>query len=455
MFAVAAAGVAAIEIYYAFHAEVREPSHLPIGLAILFLAALPGLLWARRGQATLPVFEVLLLTTANAYALPLLNGHRELIFYTPEDIATAGLCVILFQAVAIGVYEATRGRASTHPFWTEEVINRDVGRWLSYGIALNTVYVLLTTFSDLVPVELNSVLRAVSFGIGIVCTFISARRLGEGQMSRGERLFFILNLSLQCAGMLVSLYLVSAVSMLILGLVGYVSGSGRLPLVTSVFILGIFAILHNGKSEMRSKYWDGGYGKPTLSAVPVYFSEWFSDGLKNTVDQSGETMATKLIDRTSLFHLMCLVVSTTPSAQPFLLGETYRDIPAQFVPRILWAGKPLGHVSTSKLAVYYGLQTEEETATTTIGFGMLTEAYANFGWLGVVGLAAFLGFLIKRVQCWARHSPIFSYGGITLVILLAWSFQVEFTLSIWLASLYQACVAVLLIPFILRRLLGR
>jgi hypothetical protein len=455
MFIAVASTLTAIEGYYLFNAQVRDPLHLPLGLLMLFLAALPGLLWAKRGRATLPVFEVLMLTTANAYAFPLLNGHSELIFYTSEDITRAALAVILFQLTAIVVYQATRGRASTHLFWREEVISEGMGKWLMYGMVLNTVYSYLSTFTEIIPPALESILRAIFFGIGIVCTFITMRRLGEGRLSSGERVFLFTNLFLQCAIMMSTLFLVAAVSTLLLALVGYVSSSGRLPVFVSATILFSIAVLHNGKSEMRAKYWENEYESPGITELPAFFIEWFQDGLKVRPDQEGDAkMTSKLIERTSLFHIMCLVVSTTPSSQPYLEGETYWDIPAQFVPRIFWPGKPLGHVSTSKLAVYYGLQTDEETLTTTIGFGMLTEAFANFGWLGVAGIGAFLAVLIKKIQCWAEDSPLFSYGGLVLVILLAWSFQVEFTLSIWLASLYQAIVAVLIIPMVLRRFFG-
>lgn len=448
-------GLLAIEAYYAYTAEVRDPIHLQIALAMLFLAALPGLLWAKRGRASLPVFETLMLTTANAYALPLLNGHHELIFYRPEDITSAALAVLLFQIAAIASYEMTRGRPSLKPFWRDDVVSEDVSRWLTYGMALNTIYAALSTFTELVPGEIASVLRAIFFGIGIICTFISSRRLGEGRLSPGERVFFLLNLVAQCVVMVSTLYLVGAVSTLLLALVGYISGSGRIPFIVAGVILFSLAVLHNGKPEMRAKYWEAGIQtQPTLVQLPAFFAEWIHFGMERK-ESEDEKIAGKLIERTSLFHLMCLVVSTTPSTQPFLDGETYRDIPAQFVPRILWPEKPLGHVSTSRLSVYYGLQTEEETLTTTIGFGMVTEAFANFGWWGVAGIGAFLGILIKKIQSWGQDSPLFSYGGLIIVILLAWSFQVEFTLSIWLASLYQACVAVLLIPFGLRKVFGR
>jgi hypothetical protein len=85
---------------------------------------------------------------------------------------------------------------------------------------------------------------------------------------------------------------------------------------------------------------------------------------------------------------------------------------------------------------------------------MLSEAYANFGYIGLALLGALIGSMFKKIQGWASGGPLFSYGGLLLIILLAWSFQVEFTLSIWLASLYQASVAVLGIPFTIRQFFG-
>lgn len=455
MFVLGAAALVAAEFYFAFVAEVRAPIHLQLGMVMLFLSALPSLLWAKRGRASLPVFETLMLTTANTYAIPLLTGHQELMTYIPEDITTAAYAVITFQIAAIVVYELTRGRASTHSFWREEVISQDLGRLLTGGLILNTSYVVISTFTDWVPPNAESVLRAVFFGLGIICTFITSRRLGSGLLSHGERVFFIVNLLVQCIVMMATLFLVGAVSLLLLALVGYVSSSGKLPIIAAAAALLALAVLHNGKAAMRAKYWESERIRPSITQLPDFYSEWIHHGLDFSEDeQTGTKVTRKLIERTSLFQMVCLVVSTTPSQQPYLDGDTYKDIPAQFVPRPLWAGKPLGHVSNSKLSVYYGLQTEEGTQTTTIGFGMIAEAFANFGFVGVAGIGALLAFAFKKVQCWASESPLFSYGGLIVVILLAWSFQVEFTLSIWLASFYQACLAAIVLPFALRKIVG-
>src|SRR6185369_2321735 len=107
--------------------------------------------------------------------------------------------------------------------------------------------------------------------------------------------------------------------------------------------------LHNGKFAMRAKYWEneGGGGRSTqLTDVPAFYLEWFESGLQLAQTDTDLQLSRKLLERTSLFHMMCLVVSSVPDRQPFLDGETYKDIPAQFVPRYFWPGKPLGHVST-------------------------------------------------------------------------------------------------------------
>ena len=444
----------AAEAYFFYTANVRSPIHLQLGLLMILLAFLPALQWARRGKTTLPVFEVLMFTTANTYAFPLLNGHEDLLRYSEDTLTSTAIQVVLFQLTAIVVYALTPTRPGTGRFWRDEVIGPRMGQMLGHGITLSTIYVLLSTFTTVIPGGVGSILRAVFFGIGIICTFITSRRLGQGQLSSGERVLFFANLFVQCAAIGATLVLVGAISMILLALVGYVSASGRVPVILCGAILATLAILHSGKSAMRTIYWDPHQTIPPLSQVPSFYAEWFERGLSRDEENVQKKMTSKLIDRTSLLHILCLVVNSSPDPLPHLEGETYSHIPGQFIPRFFWAEKPPAHVSTSRLSVYYGLQTEEDTVKTTIGFGVLAESYANFGFFGVIGIATFLGVLFKKIVGFAEGGPLLSYGGILLVILLAWSFQVEFTLSLWLSSLYQACVAVLALPFALKKLVN-
>ncbi len=451
------AALIATEAWFLFTASVRTPLHLQLGLLMILLAFVPVWRWAKRGTTALPVFEVLLFTTANTYAFPLLNGHDDLLRYSVDDITQTAFQVLLFQITAIVIHALVPARPGRGPFWREEIVGPALGRWLEHGMTISTAYIVVSTYTDWIPSGIGSVLRAAFFGIGILSTFIASRRLGQGLLPPAEKVMFFANLAIQSVVIGATLVMIAAITTILLALVGYVSASGRVPVVLCAVIFGLLAILHSGKSAMRAQYWNAYEQRlPAVSALPAFYAEWFRHGLSPDDRETGDKnkMTARLIQRTSLLHILCLVVSNSPTPNPYLEGETYGHIPGQFIPRFFWPEKPPGHVSTNRLSVYYGLQTEEETARTTIGFGLLAEAYANFGFFGIVGIAAFLAAFFKKISGFAEGGPLLSYGGALMIILLAWSFQVEFTLSLWLSSLYQACLAVLGLCFLLRKLIN-
>ncbi|MCR6657363.1 MAG: hypothetical protein NVV63_16485 [Opitutus sp.] len=460
LFRFAVAAVIAACTYYGVTAKTADPLHLYEGLLMLVLAAIPAIRWARNGGQQLPIFEVFMLTTANTYALPLLNGHESLRMYPPELISSAGFTVLLFQVVCILTFYGVRGRPGRTPFYTDEVLGGDLTRFVGLGLTITTIYTFVSIYTDLIPQELASIFRAVFYGIGLVSIFVLSRQTGIGLLKPQERAWFIFNMVSQVTMMFSTLFLVGGVSWLVLALLGYVSGSRRIPFVTLGICVAVLAILHNGKSSMRAEYWraDGFRKQAEFVELPSFFTKWVEYGVTtvpgNDPDEE-QQLAAKLLDRTSLFHLLCLVQAQTPDWKPFLNGETYWGIPAQFVPRILWPDKPLAHAATSTMSVYYGLQRIEDTATTTIGFGMLIESYVNFGMFGVAGFAAFFGFFYKQVHARCADSPMLSFAGLFTVVLMAWSFQTEAPLGMWLSSMFQACVAVMAVPFLLRNLFGR
>lgn len=455
-------GVAAVVVlcfYLAFQWSGENIIHLYQGLAIFVLSTVPALQWAYRGEASFPLMGAFMLTTMNTYAIPLLTGHQSLQLYSDGVITTTANVVIAYQLVAIFTYAMVRGHPKTTKFWVEEVISEEFSRFLSYGMIATTLYTFVTTFyHDLIfgnlPRETEGIFRAAFFGLGIICTFITCRRWGQGILKRHEKSTFLLNLVLQFFILASSLYLIGGISMIVLALLGYISGSRRIPVLALLVIVPVVALLHHGKTPMREKYWgENRTGDITVGNIFSVYGEWIQFGLQKDEGEKRNS-TTRLLERTSLFHILCLVVNATPAQQDFLYGETYQHIPGQFIPRFFWPDKPVGHISTYRLSRYYGLQSEEDIKSTTIGFGMLSEAYANFGLAGAVVLGALFGWAFKRVSIATRYSPMLSYGGLILVILMAWSFQTELTLSIWLSSLFQACVAVLGIPILIRSFLS-
>jgi hypothetical protein len=445
--------------YFVYTWHSADVINLYQGLVILILACVPALQWAYRGESSFPLMEAYMLTTANSYAVPLLTGHESLLLYNDAVIFNSANVVIYYQVTLTLTYNLVRGRAQTSEFWVKEVISEEFSQFLSYGMIATTIYTFLATFFhdlifDHLPRESEGILRAVFFGLGIICTFITCRRWGMGVLRPSERVSFTFNLVVQFIIVCSSLFLISGISLIVLALLGYISGSRRVPVVLILALLPVIAVLHHGKTAMREKYWDNAtHYDVQLGHVTDFYLEWVGHGL--TADpENKRSQTSRLIERTSLLQILCLVVDRTPEKQDYLWGETYKHIPGQFIPRYFWPDKPVGHISTYRLSVYYGLQNEEDTKATTIAFGTISEAYANFGTTGVILLAVVMGTFYKKISVWTRHSPMLSYGGLLLVILMAWSFQTELTLSIWLSSLFQACVAVLGIPLLVRSFLN-
>ena len=146
--------------------------------------------------------------------------------------------------------------------------------------------------------------------------------------------------------------------------------------------------------------------------------------------------------RASLFHIVCTVAYLIPERDDFLHGETYVLIPPQIVPRLLWPEKPSPNDSVKIMSIRLGVLTPTEAETTSIAYGLVAEAYANFGFAAVAILGFALGYCFRRLALAAADCATLSAVGLLLILCFVWCLNVETTLAVWLSSLYQAAVAV-------------
>ncbi|MBL9216327.1 MAG: hypothetical protein JNG83_12690, partial [Opitutaceae bacterium] len=288
--------------YLAYSARVQDPFHLYLGLTIFTLAVVPCLLWARSGGSRFPVFEPIMLLCANAYAIPMLNSSEQLAGYPPEVVTRAGWAVILHQVAGLLVYTQTRGFPGRSRFWREALVTQRMEKFLVYGLVLSTAYVWVSAFTNWIPAELVSILRAIFYGAGILCTFVSAQRWGRGDLNQSEKFVLLVMLLLQMAAMAVSLILIGVLSLIGIALLGYLSGGKRVPWLTIAVAFATLAVLHNGKTEMREKYWEQKAPPPTLTRLPDFFGEWIVHGLQPPADD--KNVSRRLLERTSLMHIL-------------------------------------------------------------------------------------------------------------------------------------------------------
>ena len=433
---------------YWFNSPWQSPLLNLLAILICVMGVWPMLRWLQRNDQAYPLLEVILLTMVPFYAVPLLSEHEAVVIYSEPVLIQAAALVLVFQlACAVGGKWGD-GRPVEVPggvWWSDELIPDDNLRFTSYTLIITTVWMFISAFTHLVPPEVVGTLRAVFFGIGIISGFIQARMWGSGLLHRQQKTTFVVNIVLQILLANLGLLLVNGLITLLIVLVGYFSTARRLPLLVCLISLPAFAVLHSGKHKMREIYWGEHGHDVALTEVPAFYQEWIGYGLESGVKIAGKEDSaghSSLFDRASLFQIVCYTMDTIPSRTPFLSGETYSYVLPQIIPRFIWPTKPSPNDSVKVLSVKMGMLTAEQAETTSIGYGLIAEAYANFGYYGSMVLALFLGLSARKI---ARHTAAcstLSFGGLFRILCLAWCLNTETTLAVWLSSLYQACIAI-------------
>jgi hypothetical protein len=142
--------------------------------------------------------------------------------------------------------------------------------------------------------------------------------------------------------------------------------------------------------------------------------------------------------------MLLRVQQLTPEYIPYLGGETYALLPEYLVPRFLNPDKTFSQAGLALLNIRYGIQTREGVATTTIGWGIISEAFANFGYVGVVGTAVVFGLLTALFTRWSAGRPPLSLPTLLSVAALVTLTNLEADFGFLLSILWQALVGTLL-----------
>jgi len=100
------------------------------------------------------------------------------------------------------------------------------------------------------------------------------------------------------------------------------------------------------------------------------------------------------------------------------------------------------------LNIHIHRQTYHDTLKTTIAWGLLPEAYANFGFIGCAGIGAVLGAFYGFVTRLAIGTPAFSARTMFCVLVLSLALaSTEWTAGVYAATLFQSSVPILGIRF--------
>jgi hypothetical protein len=152
--------------------------------------------------------------------------------------------------------------------------------------------------------------------------------------------------------------------------------------------------------------------------------------------------------------MLLLVQRATPGLIPYLEGETYALLPSMLVPRFLAPEKTISQAGLNLLSIRYGVQQPEATGATTIAWGLVAEAYANYGATAVALVGTLFGALCGALTRISRAAPPLSLPMFVTIAGTMVLVNLDADLSYLLTTLMQAIGAVLIVaalPALLNR----
>jgi hypothetical protein len=389
-------------------------------IAYLFVAVpvlIPAFIWAANGAFGIPALPVVAALFYLYYAVPMLLGSTLQVYRT-DELLWAGLSVGLFLlAAAIGAWpfmvrarhKATAAEPLKHLQRMQAIKTRSLGniastdelyRLVFTGLTAGNLYylALLCGGASYVGTYLG-VIRAISVTLASVACYLLGYARGADAL-RGSRWIVGLCGFLCLAVLSISnLMLVGGAINICAALLGYVLASKRMPWVVLGVAFAAMSVLNAGKHAVRDAYWSPDsqvVQDASVMGVPGMMANWLVHGVSHSLSLESPSRVSKdvgILERTSLLHMVLAVQVATPSVIPYLNGETYALLPAMMVPRFIDPRKIESQAALNLLSVRYGREAEDTSYKTTIGWGVVSEAYANFGNFGVLAMGLLFGAL--------------------------------------------------------------
>jgi hypothetical protein len=447
------AGVVIYLGYFYFTVQFRSLEVLVLTGGLILAALLPSYLWCAGKAHGLPIVPVFALSMFPAYILPIQRGSKLLEQFNQETEVRALLCLIGFLLILTAVWHQMCNNPGVAPAQCRMMkVDGSTGIlvvFLVLGMLFQVAGVIFYQFSG----GLFSLVRGYAGNAAMLATFIFAYRLGMGTLSPPLKLLLFGVVGLLIVTEAASFILAGALVRLAVIGAGYTLGSQKIPWKSAIAVISLLAVLHAGKAEMRATYWKGGQGTQTFGLMdyPEIFAEWIGGGIK--VLATGKTKedfeVASAAERGSMIQVFLRILDWTPGRKPFLEGETYKGILALLVPRVLYKEKGIAHIGNWIMAYHYEFLTMEELGKTSVGFDLLSEAYANYAYLGVGLLAVFLAIFYGWVGKLSIGAPLLSLRFLFAVLVLSGTLSSNNTMGVFVTTLWQSAMALLTLGLLL------
>lgn len=429
-------------------AKQQDPSVLAVGVLLGIVSVYPFYFWLINWSRGIPAWPLFCAITGLTAAMPMFQDTQNLSDYTPMEISTGGMTMTGFILLGTIVWLSLGSRQQARPATILMVSRVHAERYLLGFLALGVAYQIsgFTGWLQL-PGNLMQVVRGLTGALSTAAIFTLAFQHGRGALRAPVVVCYLAMTTLTVCFILTSLLLAQAIVPVALAIFGYALGKGNFPWKAAAGCLVALALLQPGKYQMRERYWGGESGEfVTIGTIPTYFTEWIGYGIEAMGVNVGlqkplqeDKSAMTLFERSGTLHMLLLVQQKSPNVVPFMNGATYEPIPRLLLPRFIDDQKGISHAGNVMLTVNYGLQTLEQTASTSIHWGLVPEAYANFGYVGVAALAIVLGAFYAFVGNMTEGVPLTSLRFVLGILIMGAASRAD-TMGVFVTTQFQGIV---------------
>ena len=419
---------------------------------VVAVALLPALIWIRSGAAGIPVLPAFALLHVFYFALPVVNREDAVMESSSFEVARAAATVCVFLGAATLASSLFGGQRRRSQLPQRDVFSeKQMITFLLAGLALGVIYQIGLIGGRLSELGtwFGLVRSIVTTALVVACYFLGVAR-ARGFLRRARWAFACAALGAVVGLSWSSLFLVGGATYILAAALGFIITSKRIPWLVVAAVFAVVSLLHAGKAEMRAKYWEHNQNVGRVSSVsqlPGVDVEWVEAGLKGLA--SGAERGTAL-DRTALLPLLLRAQQLTPQHIDYLRGETYALLPGMLVPRFLSPGKTKSQAGMDLLNIRYGILTVDGVGSTAVGWGLIAEAWANFGYWGEILIGLLVGVFAGALMRWSAGASAVSRPTLVAIIGMTALLNLEADLAGLMTTLFQTIVGVLLFLGIFR-----
>ncbi|MBI5800783.1 MAG: hypothetical protein HZA92_08695 [Verrucomicrobia bacterium] len=400
-----------------------------LGMGLLALCLLPLALWQAGARSGAPMFELLCVAYAIAYAIPVFlheNSIRVFNTYSPLDWVTMRraleITILGITAMIGGYYLAPQSPLSR---WLPRAdLPMKPGRFftflfIAFGVAGGLQMINQATAGSLAARLPGQLFSLFTFVTGAGIALLAFRVFSPGAKSPPHLKVILYGVVAAFAMIGAGTGMLEAVftPMLVL-LAARWSARQRVPIVWLLVGWAAILVMNSAKADYRNEVWFA-EKIPTVTEQLAVWMDKSSAVVKSLSTSDGLNDAVvRTVHRFDMIHIFAHVLGLTPGELPFYEGASYSYLFYGWIPRAIWPDKPIAQEANVMFALDYGLLVDSQRDTTRMGIGFLTEAYANFGVWGVMGVMFLIGWLFGAIGM-VFNGPLSDGGRATYVVVFA------------------------------------